>query len=127
MALYFSCGKTSGPKATRDYSPAPSALHGSQRLMVSLTILFLGVVLTRFFSQLISSSLNLLVKDTERIKGFHLDDQQSIHSNISEIAYLTDAMESMKSSLRAFKKFVPTDLVRQLIQSGEGAGIGGGE
>ncbi len=32
MALYFPCGKTSGPKATRDYSPAPSALHGSQRL-----------------------------------------------------------------------------------------------
>ena len=32
MALYFSCGKTSGPKATRDYSPAPSALHGSQRM-----------------------------------------------------------------------------------------------
>ena len=31
MALYFSFGKTSGPKATRDYSPAPSALHGSQR------------------------------------------------------------------------------------------------
>ena len=31
MALYFPCGKTSGPKATRDYSPAPSALHGSQR------------------------------------------------------------------------------------------------
>ena len=31
-ALYFACGKTSGPKATRDYSPAPSALHGSQRL-----------------------------------------------------------------------------------------------
>ena len=31
MALYFSCGKTSGPKATRDYSPSPSALHGSQR------------------------------------------------------------------------------------------------
>ena len=32
MALYFPCGKTSGPKATRDYSPAPSALHGSQRM-----------------------------------------------------------------------------------------------
>ena len=31
-ALYFSCGKTSGPKATRDYSPSPSALHGLQRL-----------------------------------------------------------------------------------------------
>ena len=30
-ALYFAYGKTSGPKATRDYSPSPSALHGSQR------------------------------------------------------------------------------------------------
>ena len=36
MALYFSCGKTSGPKATRDYSPAPSALHGSQRMLHAL-------------------------------------------------------------------------------------------
>ncbi len=34
-------------------------------------------------------------------------------------------MESMKSSLRAFKKFVPTDLVRQLLISGEGVGISG--
>lgn len=94
-------------------------------LIVSLVILIIGALLTRFFSRLISFSLNLLVKDTQRIKEFHLDDPQILPSHIAEISFLADAMESMKKSLRAFKKFVPTDLVRQLIKSGEGDTIGG--
>ena len=35
MALYFSCGKTSGPKATRDYRPRSSTFLGLQRLLAS--------------------------------------------------------------------------------------------
>ena len=34
MALYFSCGKTSGPKATRDYRPRSSTFLGLQRKKV---------------------------------------------------------------------------------------------
>ena len=35
-ALYFSCGKTSGPKATRDYRPRSSTFLGLQRLKKEL-------------------------------------------------------------------------------------------
>ena len=94
-------------------------------LIATLVILCFGILLTRFFSRLISHSLDILVKDTGRIKDFNLDDKPQISSHIYEISFLANAMESMKSSLRAFKKFVPTDLVRQLIQSGEGVEIGG--
>ncbi len=94
-------------------------------MVASLFILIAGTLLTRYVSNLISSSLNLLVKDTQRIKEFHLDDQQNVRSHISEVAFLADAMESMKLGMRAFKKFVPTDLVRQLIHTGEGIKAGG--
>lgn len=94
-------------------------------IIFSFIILILGILLTRFFSQKISSSLKLLVKDTEQIRNFNLDLNQKIQSHISEISYLADAMHSMKTNLKSFQKYVPMDLVRQLIQSGEDAGVGG--
>ena len=39
MALYFSCGKTSGPKATRDYRPRSSTFLGLQRMKDALDVI----------------------------------------------------------------------------------------
>jgi len=93
-------------------------------IIASLVIIIFGALIIKLVSGRISRSLNLLVKDTQRIKDFHLDNNH-IKSYISEIVFLNNSMESMKSSLRAFKKFVPTNLVRQLIRKGEGVGISG--
>src|SRR5262249_16466960 len=42
-----------------------------------------------------------------------------------EISYIATALYLMKKGLRSFQKYVPAVLVRQLIESGEDARIGG--
>jgi adenylate cyclase len=93
--------------------------------LFSLGILFIGIFLIRIFSNLITKPLNLVIEDTKRIKQFHLDPSKTIKSHVTEIIVLAEAMQSMKSNLKSFQRYVPTDLVRQLIQSGDDVKIGG--
>ncbi len=92
---------------------------------ICLAILVLGSLLITLFSRKISKSLNRLVKVTHEIREFKLDDTPPIHSHIEEIAFLANAIYSMRSGLRAFQKYVPADLVRVLIHKGKGAQLGG--
>jgi adenylate cyclase len=48
-----------------------------------------------------------------------------LRSNIKEIIALSEAINRMKQGLRSFKKYVPANLVRQLIESGKDVLIGG--
>lgn len=93
--------------------------------LISIGVLLLGILLIRIFSTFITNPLRVVVEDTKRIKQFHLDTDNKIKSHITEIIVLAQAMQSMKSNLKSFQKYVPTDLVRQLIQSGEDVRIGG--
>ncbi|KTD74946.1 cache domain-containing protein [Legionella waltersii] len=86
--------------------------------LISLGILVIGIFLIRIFSNLITRPLKLIIEDTRRIKQFHLDTSTTIKSHVTEIIVLAEAIQSMKSNLKSFQKYVPTDLVRQLIQTG---------
>jgi adenylate cyclase len=46
-------------------------------------------------------------------------------SRIIEVQTLTTALDEMKRGLRSFRKYVPADLVRELLASGQEAEIGG--
>src|SRR5262249_30641610 len=46
-------------------------------------------------------------------------------SRIEEVSRLTTSMSDMKSSLRSFQKFVPSDVVREIVVSATEARIGG--
>lgn len=94
-------------------------------IQICIGILILGSLLITYFSRKISKSLNRLVKVTHEIREFKLDDTPPIQSRIEEIAYLANAIYSMRSGLRAFQKYVPADLVRVLIHKGKGAQLGG--
>lgn len=94
-------------------------------VVIGLFILLLGIVV---FSLLITravKSLKFLVRETEKIKHFDLGDDIHIESHIKEVIYLRDALNSMKTGLRSFQKYVPADLVRQLIETGINAQVGG--
>ncbi|MDQ2995180.1 MAG: Cache 3/Cache 2 fusion domain-containing protein [Pseudomonadota bacterium] len=100
--------------------------HASMVTMqICIAILILGTLLITLFSRKISQSLNRLVKVTQEIREFKLDETPPIHSHIEEIAFLANAIYSMRSGLRAFQKYVPADLVRVLIHKGTGAQLGG--
>lgn len=94
-------------------------------LIFSLIFIFLITIITKYFSSSITNPLNLIVDEANKIKNFHVDDDFKINSVFLEIERLTQAISNMKIGLRSFRKYVPTDLVRYLIQSGMEAKLGG--
>lgn len=94
-------------------------------LLICLGVLLLSVNLAIVISRSISKPIRLLTRETGRIQNFHLDDKIDIKSHIREIQLMSDAIAAMKSGLQAFRRYVPAELVRQLISTGEEAGLGG--
>jgi adenylate cyclase len=89
---------------------------------ISLVVLaLLGVVV----AALVSRPLTRLARQTEAIGRFQLAPTPPDRTNLAEVDRLADAMEEMKAGLRSFGKFVPADLVRSLLASGEEARLGG--
>lgn len=96
-------------------------------VLFSFVVLLIGVILILIISKKIAASFNKLVKQTNEIKNFNLQEPSPIRSKIKEVAELSGAVSSMRNGLRAFKQYVPANLVRKLIQEGQVATIGGQE
>ncbi|MHC4887376.1 MAG: cache domain-containing protein, partial [Planctomycetota bacterium] len=96
---------------------------------VTLTISFLVLLVAIGVAVLISRNLSRPIEDltaeTARIKDLDLSGEVRVQSPIREIQTMCDAIGSMKAGLRAFEKYVPADLVRQLVKTGEDARLGG--
>lgn len=87
-------------------------------LLLSGTILFI-------LYRLVTNPIHELVEETEKIKSFNLDEKVNIRAVLLEIKTLVDAIANMKVGLQSFKKFVPSQLVRQLMESGIEANTSG--
>lgn len=94
-------------------------------LAIGVAVLLLSVGFAAVLSRSISRPVVQLTDEANRIRDFHLEGEVTIHSQIREIELLGLAIAAMKSSLHAFRKYVPAELVRQLIRSGEEARVGG--
>jgi len=91
----------------------------------SIIILICGIVLVSTLITAVVRPLNKITKEIVKIRNFELSDTSIIHSRIKEVSYMAEALHSMKNGLRSFQKYVPSSLVRQLIESGEDARVGG--
>jgi adenylate cyclase len=94
-------------------------------LLISSVVLGLGVLLAFTISRGITSPVKLIAEATGRIKNFNLEEKIHIRSRMKEIQSMSDAIASMQTGLHAFRRYVPAELVRQLISTGEGAQLGG--
>lgn len=94
-------------------------------LATGFIILVLGILIISKLVDGIVRPLKKIVKEAEKIKNFNLDHSKPIISRIKEVSNLATAMRTMKNGLRSFQKYVPAALVRQLIERGEDAKIGG--
>jgi len=93
--------------------------------VICLIFLIFGIALISMIVSRIVKPLKFLIEDTEKIKNFDLKENIQFSSHIKEINMLHDALESMKYGLKQFQKYVPKDLVRQLIETGQETKIGG--
>jgi adenylate cyclase len=93
--------------------------------LISCLILLIALFVARLISGGISRPINVLTQEAKRIENFDLDGEIIMQSSVREIQMMNHSMASMKKGLRAFEKYVPSTLVRQLIKTGEEARLGG--
>lgn len=103
--------------------PMKDTLHRTMGL--SLLGLIIAVIAAFLLARQISRPIEKLAQEIMKIKNFELDNEVPINSHIHEIQEIDAAVNAMKNSFRAFKLYVPSTLVKQLIDSGEKVTIGG--
>ena len=94
-------------------------------LVIGLTAYVITSLMCILLSTRISSPLHTVAIENERIGTFDLTAKTVGRSRITEVDQLLIATEAMKKSLRSFAKYVPTELVRELVSSQNEAQLGG--
>lgn len=100
-----------------------------RRLLALVSLLTLGIAAVMalgawWLSRWFSDSLRGLSHDMQRIQTLELDGQVAITSRISEVIAMMEAFDNMKRGLRSFRKYVPRELVAELIQLKKEAVLG---
>lgn len=93
-------------------------------LVSSILITVPAVLIGILFSRSISKPLLKLAHDLEKVRRFDLDTSVQIRSHIIEVLNMKAAVDNTKCGLRSFKKYVPADVVADLIQLGKEAVLG---
>jgi adenylate cyclase len=84
-------------------------------IAASTALVLLAVVLGYIFSRRLSRPLNELAHEMDKIQNFDLSSGKTIVSSITDVQNMVTSFYKMRQGLRSFGKFVPADLVRQLI------------
>ncbi|MBS0626442.1 MAG: hypothetical protein JSS32_10370 [Verrucomicrobia bacterium] len=94
-------------------------------VVISLVILILASLLVVYFSKRISVPIVTLANETERIRHLDLKSETRVQSNIHEIKLMDSSIAAMRVAIRSFSRYIPVEIVKQLIEKGEEIAIGG--
>lgn len=94
-------------------------------VLISIGICLLTGLLIIVFSKRISKPITILAKEIDKIQNLDLDSSVRVHSNIREINTMDNSIASMRLAIRSFAKYVPKEIVRQLIRQGKEIILGG--
>ncbi len=94
-------------------------------IIVFIIIFSISIIAIIFLSGRITRSIVELSKKNEKLQNFDLDLGDPVQSSIKEISRMSDSLFNAAAGLTAFKKYVPSDLVRHLISTGQEANVGG--
>jgi adenylate cyclase len=81
----------------------------------------MAILLARRYSR----PLAALAGNSERIGALELEAIEPVHSSIREVEQLASEQERMRVALDSFSRYVPVDVIRELMVRGEAARIGG--
>ncbi len=96
-----------------------------QALWVGVAVLIAAVLVSLYVSRRVAGPLARLASETEAIGRLELHRRPVAHSPVLEVDRLAVAVEETKTNLRSFRKYVPAELVRLLMSSGQEAALGG--
>ncbi len=97
-------------------------------LLVSFILTFLIIIVSLRILRNITTPIVELARDMEKVRTFEIEVDNSVQKKqnfLREINEMYSSYNSMKSGLNSFKKFVPSEVVAQLIKLGKEANISG--
>jgi adenylate cyclase len=94
-------------------------------LIVSLIVVLLAVVIAALMANWVAVPLVRIAREMEKVGRFELDDAAPPSTLFKELAVIHRALVTMKRGLMNFAVYVPRDLVRSVLQSGQRAELGG--
>jgi adenylate cyclase len=94
-------------------------------LAIMAVALGLGGAVTLVLARRITAPLTRLAAEMEEIGRFQLDERPRLPTVFREVALMDGALLGMKRGLRSFGYYVPTDLVRAVLASGQEARLEG--
>jgi adenylate cyclase len=101
-----------------DFTAANEALL-RQKLIIAGVLLAIGVLTALMISRRISRALVALAADANQIGNLDFQSWKVSHSLISEINLLARALSSARDAIRTFALYVPRELVRRIVASGQ--------
>ena len=96
-----------------------------QSAIAGVAAVALAILAALLVSLMLSRSIARIAAKTERIRDLDFSDRTPVVSRIREILRLSSAVERMREGLEVFGRYVSKDLVRQIMEAPESAGVGG--
>jgi adenylate cyclase len=94
-------------------------------LFVSLVGVVLAILVAWLLARRVSGPLTNLAREMAQVGDFRLDEEAPRWSMFREIEMMNTALAKMKGGLRSFAQYVPRDLVRAVLASGQDASLSG--
>jgi adenylate cyclase len=95
-----------------------SLLFSAIGVAVAIPILFLA-------ARSVARPLRRLAREADRIRRFDLASDVEIASRVTEVNQLSASVRSMKEALRGFGRYVPAQVVRNIVEHGLSPELGG--
>lgn len=99
-------------------------MSGIDAALIDLIYILIGVVIVStalaiwLIRRIVANPLARIAEDLSKIERFDVERIPRRPSKLSELANLSAATASMAAGLSAFRKYVPTDLVKMLVAEG---------
>jgi len=102
----------------RDFTEANVELLRKTLLIASFLVIC-GIIVALLISRRISRALVMLAEDATQIGNLDFNHWRVSRSRISEINMLGGALSSARDAIRSFAVYVPRELVRRIVASGQ--------
>lgn len=92
-------------------------------LLITLLALLIAVAMALYLARSYGRPLEALSVQSTRIRNLDLQPVERVESRLQEVRQLADAQDQMLNALQSFARYVPVDVVKQLVKRGEMAEI----
>ncbi|CAG1022531.1 partial adenylate cyclase, partial [Patescibacteria group bacterium] len=95
--------------------------------LITSMMLLCSILLSLLLSKTLSRPIEKMTHTMRQVKALDFSDLKHLTSPIREFQEMSDTLTSMTQGLKAFLKYVPPEVVAELIKKGENVTLGGQE